>query len=112
VPDDADLARRASRYLDPDRVLETQAAVYRPLLTSGPTGDPLSDFLPELDRRVVESYAADDLRMNRLPEVVSQRLEVLEQKIEKRSHRWKKGMLATALALTEHGPGATHARVA
>ena len=100
--DNHDLARRASSYLTTDRVRPAQAATYRPLLMSGPTGHPLRDFVPGLDRRAVISYAAGDLRFDKLPDDVRERLRQLERKIEPVSHRWPKGMLATALALTEH----------
>jgi hypothetical protein len=99
--DDAGLARRASRYLSTDRVLETQAAVYRPLLEGGPTGDPLRDFAPGLSRRAVIAYAAGNLSQDKLPENVRDKLRTLERQISLPSHRWPKGMLATALALTE-----------
>jgi hypothetical protein len=100
VMSDTELAERASDYLTTDHVRPAQAAVYRGLLTSGPTGDPLRDFAPGLDRRAVISYSRGDLRMDKLPEVVRERLQRLERQIESSSHRWPKGMLATALALT------------
>ena len=100
--DDAHLARCASRYLSTDHVRPSQAAVYRPLLTSGATGDPLRDFAPGLDRIAVISYAAGDLRYDKLPEQVYERLQQLNRQMSSPSHRWMKGLLATALALTEH----------
>ena len=36
-----------------------------------------------------------------LPEPVRERLQSLENRMPVRSHRWTKGLLATALALTE-----------
>src|SRR5207249_200970 len=50
---DALLARRASTYLSTDHVRPTQAATYRELLLSGPTGEPLGDFAPGLDRQEI-----------------------------------------------------------
>lgn len=101
VEDDHTLARRASRYLSTDDVRPAQAAVYRELLTSGPTGDPLTDFAPGLSRAAVISFAAGDLRYDKLPDDVRDRLRQLERRMSVASHRWPKGLLATALALTE-----------
>jgi hypothetical protein len=101
VLNDAELAQRASSYLSTDHVRPAQATIYRALLTSGPTGDPLRDFVPELKRRAVVAYAARDLRVDKLPDAVQERLHRLGRGLQSPSHRWPKGMLATALALTE-----------
>jgi hypothetical protein len=101
MEDPATLARRASQYLSTDNVRPAQAAVYRELLTSGPTGNPLRDFAPGLERAAVVSYAAGDLRYDKLPDDVRERLRRLERQMSAASHRWPKGLLATALALTE-----------
>ena len=99
--DHAALAARASRYLSTDHVRPAQAAIYRSLLTSGPSGDPLRDFAPGLDRPTIVSLAAGDLRYDRLPDDVRDRLRGLERQMPVASHRWPKGLIATALALTE-----------
>src|SRR4051794_33103404 len=99
--DDVDLARRASRYLGTDKVLPTQAAVYRELLRSGQTGDPMRDFLPGMSRDQAVQIAGSDLRAVELPSLVRRAIESRYCEL-KRSHRWKKGIVATALALTEH----------
>jgi hypothetical protein len=41
--EDLRLARNATRYLTTDHVRPTQAATYRRVMLSGPTGDPLRD---------------------------------------------------------------------
>ena len=98
---DSELARRASQYLTTDSVLPTQAAAYRQLLCSGPTGDPMKDFVPGLSREQAEAIAGSDLRSVEVPMQVRRAIEARYAEL-KRSHQWKKGIIATALALTEY----------
>jgi hypothetical protein len=102
--DDYWLARNASRYLTTDHVTPPQAETYRPLLLSGPSGDPLRDWLPGMSREGVERYAADDLRSGMPPKLAVDRMRSLYGRIDKVSHRWLKGMMAAALALDDERP--------
>jgi hypothetical protein len=102
--DDYRLARRATAYLTTDHVKPTQAATYRRVLRSGPTGDPLRDFLTGMSRPEIERLTAGDLRSELPPRLVVRKLEALFDQIEKPAHRWIKGMMAAALALDDERP--------
>lgn len=106
MPDEHDyrLVRNATRYLTTDHVKPTQARIYRALLLSGPTRDPLRDWLPGMHRDEVERYAAGDLRSGMPPKLAVDRMRSLYDQIDKPSHRWLKGIMATALALADEQP--------
>src|SRR5918992_3595576 len=106
--EDYRLARNATRYLTTDHVKPTQARTYRALLLSGPSGEPLRDWLPGMHRDEVERYAADDLRSGMPPKLAADLMRSLYEQIDKPSHRWLKGMMAAALALEDEQP--RHAR--
>ena len=89
------LAERATAYLDKDRVTRAQALVYQELLTSGPTGDPLEDFLPGATIEEAMSWANKSVAT---PKEVKDRLRDAYSHL-KPSHQWLKAVIATAIAL-------------
>jgi hypothetical protein len=98
---DTALANSASRYLVTDRVRPAQAATYRRVLRTGRTGDPMRDFLGGMTRAQVELYAGSDHRSAQPPKLMTDKLKGLFPQIDHRSHRWVKGMMATALAMDD-----------
>src|SRR3954470_24210761 len=88
--EDFELARRASRYLNTDSVLPTQAAKYRQLLCSGPTGDPMKDFVPGVSREQAKAIAGSDLRSVEVPSQVRRAIEARYAEL-KQSHRDRAG---------------------
>jgi hypothetical protein len=54
-----------------------------------------------MSREEAARLAAGDLRSERPPKLVVDRLEDLYDQIEKPAHRWLKGMMAAALALDD-----------
>lgn len=92
-----ELADAATELLDKDRVTRAQAVAYTELLTSGPTGDPLADFLPEVS---VEDAIAYANKSKTPPTELRDNLRLAYSDL-KPSHQWLKAFIATAVVLHE-----------
>jgi hypothetical protein len=97
VDDVKQLAEEATGFLDKDRVTRAQAAAYQELLTGGPTGDPMEDFLPGVELEDAIAYAN---KTKATPTELRDNLRMAYADL-KPSHQWLKAVIATAVALKQ-----------